>query len=221
MSDDQTLQSMVIDELAWVPNVDAAHIGVSAHDGVVTLNGVVGTLAEKLGAERAAQRVRGVRAIAQEIVVHPPSAHKHADEEIANRALHILAWDVAVPHEQIQVKVEQGVVTLTGFVAHQFQRLAAERDISRLGGVTRIVNFIDVRLADGESTDPGTVHQKIESALRRDAELEALHISVSVDGSTATLRGKVKSWWESRTAESAAWSAPGVTEVDNQLTIAD
>jgi len=219
MQDDQTLQTMVIDELAWVPNVDAAHIGVAAHDGVVTLSGIVGTLAEKLGAERAAQRVKGVRGIAQEIVVHPPTAHKHADEEIAERALHILRWDVAVPHEQIRVKVENGVVALTGFVMHQVQRQAAERDIRQLGGVTHIVNQIDVRLAPGQGTDPEVVHQKIENALQRSAELEALQIAVTVSSHKVTLRGRVKSWWESRTAESAAWSAPGVTEVDNQLTI--
>jgi osmotically-inducible protein OsmY len=219
MPDDQTLQTMVIDELAWAPNVDAARIGVAARNGVVTLSGVVGTLAEKLSAERAARRVRGVRGIAQEIVVHPPAAHKHADEEIGERALSILKWDVAVPHEQIQVKVENGVVTLTGFVTHQFQREAAERDVRRLGGVTNIVDLIGVRLGPGEATDPGTVHEKIENALRRSAELEAMHISVTVSGQKATLRGKVKSWWESRTAEAAAWAAPGVTEVDNQLTI--
>jgi osmotically-inducible protein OsmY len=219
MQDDQTLQTMVIDELAWVPNVDAAHISVAAHDGVVTLSGIVGTLAEKLGAERAAQRVKGVRGIAQEIVVHPPTAHKHGDEEIAERAPHILRWDVAVPHEQIRVKVEKGVVTLTDFVTCQFQRQAAERDVRQLGGVTHIVNQIDVRLASGQGTDPEVVHQKIENALQRSAELEALHIAVTVNGHKVTLRGRVKSWWECRTAESAAWSAPSVTEVDNQLTI--
>lgn len=219
MADDQTLQSLVIDELAWVPNVDAAHIGVTARNGVVTLSGVVGTLAEKLGAERAALRVRGVRGIAQEIVVHPPSAHKHADQEIAERAVHILQWDVMVPHAGIQVKVEAGVVTLTGSVAHQYQREAAETDVLRLGGVTHIINLIDVRLAPGQDSDPEIVHQRIENALQRSAELEALHISVTVTDHKAILRGRVRSWWESRTAESAAWSAPGVTEVDNQLIV--
>lgn len=106
-------------------------------------------------------------------------------------------------------------------VTHQFQRLAAERDIRRLGGVTHIVNLIGVRLAFGQSTDPEVVHQKIENALQRSAALEATHIAVSVSDHKATLRGRVKSWWERRAADSAAWSAPGVTEVDNQLTLGD
>ena len=118
MPDDQTLQTMVIDELAWTPDVDAAHIGVAARNGVVTLAGIVGTLAEKMAAERAALWVKGVRGIAQEIVVHPPAVQKHADEEIAERALSILRWHVAVPDRQIQVKVEHGAVTLTGNVEH-------------------------------------------------------------------------------------------------------
>jgi osmotically-inducible protein OsmY len=219
MPDDQTLQTMVIDELAWTPDVDAAHIGVAARAGVVTLSGIVGTLAEKLAAERAAHRVKGVRGIAQEIVVHPPNAHKHADEEIAERALSMFRWDVAVPDKQIQVKVENGVVTLTGNVEHQFQKQAAERDVRRLGGVTNIINRIEVRRDAYQTTDPATVHEKIENALRRNAEFEATHIGVSMSGHKATLRGKVRSWWERRAAESAAWSAPGVTEVDNQLII--
>ena len=219
MLDDQTLQTMVIDELAWTPDLDAAHIGVAARNGVVTLTGIVGTLTEKLGAERAARRVKGVQGIAQEIAVHPPAAHKHADEEIAERALSILRWDVAVPDLQIQVKVEHGVVTLTGNVAYQFQKKAAERDIRRLGGVTNIINLIEVQLGSYQATDPATVHEKIESAFRRSVELEARQISVSVNRHKATLRGKVKSWWECRAAENAAWSAPGITEVDNQLSI--
>jgi osmotically-inducible protein OsmY len=117
------------------------------------------------------------------------------------------------------MKVEHGVVMLTGNVEHQFQKQAAERDIRRLGGVTNIINRIDVRLDAYQTTDPATVHEKIENALRRSVEFDATHIGVSISGHKATLRGKVRSWWERRAAESAAWSAPGVTEVDNQLVI--
>ena len=219
MVDDVTLQSMVMDELLWVPNVDAAHIGVAARNGVVTLSGIVSTFAEKFAAERAARRVKGVRAIAEEIVVRPPSAHKSADEEIAERAVKILAWDVEVPDKQIQVKVENGVVTLTGFVSHLFQKQAAESDIRRLSGVTAIVNLIEVRWSASQTAYAGNLHQKIEEALRRSAELEAAHISVTVQDAKAILQGRVKSWWERGIAENAAWSAPGVMEVDNQLIV--
>jgi osmotically-inducible protein OsmY len=221
MPDDMTLQAMVMDELEWVPNVNAVHIGVAARNGVVTLSGIVGSLAEKLAAEHAAQRVRGVQGIAQEIVVRPPSDLRRADEEIAERALKLLSWDIEVPDEDIQVKVEHGVVTLTGTVTRQFQREAAERDIRKLSGVTDIVNLIEVWPSDDQATDLVAVHEKIENALRRRIELEASHISVVVSGSKVTLQGKVKSLWERRIAERAAWSAPGVTQVEDQLTVGD
>ncbi|PPQ29083.1 ornithine aminotransferase [Rhodopila globiformis] len=217
--DDMTLQARVMDELVWVPNVDTAHIGVTARNGVVTLSGIVSTLAEKLAAERAVRRVKGVRGIAEEIIVRPANAHKQADEEIAERAVKILAWDVEVPGPQIQVKVEKGVVTLTGFVTYQFQKQAAENDIRRLGGVTGIVNLIELRAAGVSPAQSEGVHEMIEEALRRSAELEALQIRVEVAGPKVTLEGKVKSWWERSVAENAAWSAPGVTQVDNRLAI--
>ena len=218
MPDDMTLQAMVMGELAWTPNVDAAHIGVAAQNGVVTLSGIVSSLAEKVAAEEAARRVKGVQGIAQKIAVRLPTAHRRTDEEIADRALKVLNWDLEVPDEQIQVKVENGIVTLTGTVTYQFQRTAADRDIRRLGGVTDIVNLIEIRPSAGQVADPVSVHHKIENALRRSADMEASHVSVEVSGSKVTLRGRVKTWWERSLAESAAWSAPGVTEVDDQLT---
>ena len=219
MVDDMTLQARVMDELVWVPNVDTAHIGVAARNGVVTLSGIVSTLAEKLAAERAVRRVKGVRGIAEEIIVRPANAHKHADEEIAERAVKILAWDVEVPESQIQVKVEKGVVTLTGGVSYQFQKQAAENDVRRLGGVTGIVNLIELRAAGTQPARSEGVHDMIDEALRRSVELEAAQISVAVSGHKVTLEGKVKSWWERSIAENAAWSAPGVTQVENRLTI--
>jgi len=219
MVDDTTLQSMVMDELVWVPNVDAAHIGVAAHDGVVTLTGIVSTFAEKFAAERAVRRVKGVRGIAEEIVVRPPSAHKRADEEIAERALKILAWDVEVPDQELQVKVEKGILTLTGIVANQFQKRKAEDDIRRLSGVTAIVNLIEVRASAIDAAHAGGLHQKIEDALRRSAELEAAHITVTVQGGKAILQGRVKSWWERGIAENAAWAAPGIMEVDDRIVV--
>jgi osmotically-inducible protein OsmY len=143
MVDDMALQARVMDELVWVPNVDTSHFGVTVCNGVVTLSGIVSALAEKLAAEWAVRRVKGVHGIAEEIIVRPANAHNHADEEIAGRAVKIPAWDVEVPEAQIQVKVAKGVVTLTGFVTSQFQKQAAENDIRRPGGV----NLIELRAA--------------------------------------------------------------------------
>jgi osmotically-inducible protein OsmY len=221
MTDDLTLRARVMEELAWIPNVDAAQIGVSAHNGVITLSGIVSTLAEKLAAGRAARHVKGVQGIAQEIVVRPPSAQKHADAEIAERAVRLLNWDVETPHHQIQIEVEHGVVMLTGTVEYKFQKQAAEDDIGQLGGVTEIINLIEVRPKEVQSADSETVRHKIEASLRRAADLEASHINVAVSGGKVTLQGNVKSWWERSIAEEAAWSGPGVNQVDNQVTIGD
>ncbi len=221
MPDDMTLQAMVMDELTWVPNVNAAHIGVSARNGVVTLSGTVNSLVEKVAAERAARRVRGVQAVAQEIAVDSGSTHRHMDAEIADRALKILNWDLEVPDERIQVAVEHGIVTLTGTVMYQYQKQAVERDVGKLGGVTEVVNKIDIQPTANQVIDPDTVHVKIQNALQRTVALEATHIAVAVQGSLVTLRGKVKTWWERSIAENAAWSSPGVTEVDNQLIVGD
>jgi osmotically-inducible protein OsmY len=221
MTDDLTLRARVMEELAWIPNVDAAQIGVSAHNGVITLSGIVSTLAEKLAAGRAARHVKGVQGIAQEIVVRPPSAQKHADAEIAERAVRLLNWDVETPHHQIQIEVEHGVVMLTGTVEYKFQKQAAEDDIGQLGGVTEIINLIEVRPKEVQSADSETVRHKIEASLRRAADLEASHINVAVSGGKVTLQGNVKSWWERSIAEEAAWSGPGVNQVDNQVTLGD
>jgi osmotically-inducible protein OsmY len=222
MIDDRLLQAQVMDELVWTPNVDTAHIGVTVCNGVVTLSGFVSTLAEKRAAERAARRVKGVRGIAEEIEVRLPAAHKRSDEEIAERAVKLLSWDVEVPETQtqIQVKVKKGVMTLTGFVAIQFQKQAAENDVGRLSGVTGLVNQIQVG-SDVPSPYFTDLQEKIEAALRRSAQLDASHISVTHCGHKVTLQGQVRSWWERDVAETAAWSAPGVIQVDDQLIVSD
>jgi osmotically-inducible protein OsmY len=219
MPDDQTLRAMVMAELEWEPSVDAAHIGVAAKNGVVTLTGFVDSYPAKAAAERAASRVRGVRAIAEEIEVRLPNDQKHADDEIAERALHILAWDVEVPHERIKVKVEHGMVTLEGEVAYQFQRSAAEADVRRLGGVRGVLNLIRVVQPAGPRPDPALIRERIERALHRNAALEAAGLTVDVEGGRATLRGSVKTWWERDVAESAAWAAPGVSQVHNEIEV--
>ena len=215
MSSDLQLRQDVLDELEFEPSVNAAHIGVTANHGVVTLTGFVTSYAEKTAAERAARRVKGVRAIAEEIEVRLPSDTKRADDEIAARAVDILKWQVGVPAERIAVKVEKGVVTLTGEVDWQFQRTEADHVVHKLSGVVDVVNKI--RVASPVHTVE--VKEKIEKALQRSAELEASRITVETEGGGVILKGRVHAWYERDIAERAAWSAPGVTEVQDRLTI--
>src|SRR5664279_2030683 len=175
---DKRLQQDVIDELDFEPSVNAAHIGVTANNGVVTLSGHAASYAEKTAAERAAKRVKGVQAIAQEIEVRYPSDKKTADDEIAGRVVSILQWSAVVPRDCVQVKVQDGWVTLTGQVNWQFERVAAEAEIRRLSGVAGVMNSIAIR-PRVEATD---VKHTIEEALRRNAEVEADSVRVSVLG---------------------------------------
>lgn len=211
----EDLRRNVLNELAWDPTFDATHIGVAADNGVVTLTGHVTTYAEKLAAERAAQRVTGVRGIAEEIEVRPPYAKKTKDDEIAERAVRILQWDVSVPTGRISVKVEKGWVTLSGTVDWDYQRGAAAADIQKLSGVMGLINLMKVQPAV-RATD---VKHKIEEAFRRNAALDAGEIRVSAVDGTITLSGRVRNWAERNTAERAAWSAPGVTAVEDHLLV--
>ncbi len=215
MSGDIQLQKSVLDELEWEPTVDAAHIGVAAKDGVVTLTGHVSNYAEKLTAERAARRVKGVKAIVQEIDVKLPSSDARSDEDIAASALSVLRWHAGLPADQIQLKVEDGNVVLNGEVRWQYQRDQAESDVREIKGVRSVANLITVK----PFVQPYEVKRKIEEALRRSAELEASRISVSAAGGTVTLSGRVNTWHEREVAERAAWSAPGVTAVTDNLRI--
>lgn len=217
MSDtkDLKLQRDVIDELEWEPAVNAEHIGVTARDGVVTLSGHVESFAEKLAAEKAALRVKGVRALAQDIRVELPTSKKTADDEIAARALKMLEWDVLVPSDRIPVKVENGILTLSGEVDQFYQSDEAERDVWRLSGVRDVVNFVKVR----RHTQPADIGDRIRRALERSADLEAGHITASVKDGVVILRGTVGAWIERETAERAARAAPGVVSVKNEITI--
>lgn len=213
MNEDLQLQKMVIDELEFEPSVQAAHIGVSVRDGVVTLSGHVESYAEKFAAERAARRIKGVKAIAQELEVQLPFEHKTADDEIAARAVHLLDWDVAIPRGRISVKVEHGIVTLNGAVDWAYQRAEAEYDVRKLTGVKGVINDIMiVPRADIED-----VRAKIRAALERNAELEANNITVSVADGKVTLGGKVKAWTEREAAERAAWSVAGVRQIEDHI----
>jgi osmotically-inducible protein OsmY len=214
---DTSLRQDIIDELDFEPSVNAAHIGVAVDDGVVTLSGHVCSYAEKMAAERAARRVKGVHAIAQEIEVRYSSDKKTADDEIAGRALAILRWNTVIPPDSVQIRVQDGWVTLTGEVDWQFQRIAAESQIRRLSGVAGLMNSITIK-PHAQTAD---IKTKIEEALKRSAEVEARNIRVSRIGDTRiALEGTVHDWQEREAVTNAAWSAPGVLSVEDRLTIA-
>lgn len=212
--DDKTLRQNVIDELDWDPSVDSAEIGVLADAGVVTLNGHVCSFPQKYRAAEIARRVRGVKAVVQEIEVLLPFA-KDKDEDVAHRAVQVLRWNVTVPTDAVKVQVNDGFVTLTGQVDWQYQRRAAEQAIRRLSGVTGVLNSITLRTR----VSPGDVRKQIVSALHRNADLEAQGIVVDVVDGKVTLKGKVRAWYERDLLENAAWAAPGVQSVDDHVTL--
>lgn len=211
--DDRVLKDLIEDELEWEPSVDAADIGVAVEDGVVTLMGHVTSFAEKLGAEDAAKRVKGVRAIAQEIEVRIAGREKTADDEIAVRAANVLDWDVAVPKDTVQIKVQKGYVTLSGDVEWRYQADQARYRVASLPGVMGVSSLIKVK----PRASAGDIKDRIEQALKRSAEIEADRIQINVEGGKVTLEGKIDAWRDREVAERAAWSAPGVSAVDDRL----
>lgn len=211
------LRDDILDELAYEPIVDAAHIGVAVDQDVVTLSGHVSSYAQKLAAIAAVRRVKGVHGIADEIEVVDSSQARATDDEIVKRAVNMLSWDSVVPSEAIQVTVHNGLVTLTGKVNWQYQKSSAERSVRRLSGVRGVINNIEIE----PHARAENVKGKIEAALKRHAEVEAKDIRVTVrDDSEVVLEGKVQSWDEKVAVEKAAWSAPGVKNVKDRLTIA-
>ena len=215
MKSDSQLQQDIMDELQWEPRVHHANIGVAAKDGVITLSGFVGSYAEKIAAEKAARRVKGVRGLAEEIEVRLDSDAKTADPEIAKRIADMFDWSAMVPKHKIGVKVEHGWVTLTGTVDGHFQRKSASDLASRISGVRGVSNQIEVRAA----ASPSDIRERIMAAFRRNADLDASTITVAADGSTVRLGGKVHAWYERRIAERAAWSAPGVNRVEDNILV--
>ncbi|MGO7613645.1 BON domain-containing protein [Rhizobium ruizarguesonis] len=212
---DLGIQQDILDELAFEPSIDAAHIGVSVEDGIATLSGHVSTYAEKLTAEDVAARVKGVRAVAVDIEVRCVGHKQHADDQIASRAIDIIAWTTALPEGPVHVKVESGWVTLSGEVRWQFQRAAAERAVRKLGGVVGVLNVLTIRPCP---TVPD-VRRRIEEALKRSAEVDAGGISVKVQDDKVVLEGGVRAWHERGVAERTAWSVPGVATVQNHIRI--
>lgn len=216
MKSDSQLQHDVIAELEWDPIVDHADIGVSVIDGVVTLNGFVKTFAEKQAAERAARRVSGVKAIAEEINVRYATDLKTADHHIAKRILDVFKWNTLVPDEKIAVKVEKGWVTLTGSVDWHFQAVEARKAAGKIDGVVGVIDNITVAAHPVVSD----IRHRIQDAFKRQADLDANTITIAIDGNKVTLGGKVKSWHERQVAERAAWAAGGVTQVEDHIALA-
>jgi osmotically-inducible protein OsmY len=215
MKDDAELKKDIEAELAWDPAVVSPHIAVSAHDGVVMLEGTVSSLSEKAAAEDAARRVSGVRALAVELTVALPAEARRTDAAIAAAARQMLDWSSFVPRDQVQATVEQGHVTLNGEVERDFQRVAAWRAVRDLKGVLSVVNH--VRIAS--PIDAQGLERTISAALARQARGDVPPLSVQVRGTTVRLAGHLRSWAERDAAAQAARSASGVTEVVNDIVV--
>ena len=216
MKTDKELQRDILDELAWEPSVDAAEIGVSVENGVVILNGAVKSLNQKWTAERVAQRVDGVRAVTDELVVKLPGDSQYSDADVAQAAVNALDWNASVPRDRIKVLVAHGWVTLKGTVEYHFQKDAAETAVRNLKGVKGVSNTVAIT----PRASAGDVIQAIKRALHRAAQVDAERISVEAIEEKVILRGSVRTWAEREDAERAAWAAPGVSDVQNDIRIA-
>jgi osmotically-inducible protein OsmY len=216
MKTDAQLKKDVESELEWDASINASHVGVTVNDAVVTLTGHLDTYAEKYAAERAVQRVQGVKAVAVELDVRLAAGHQRTDGEIAAATDSALRWNALVPEDRVKVMVEKGWVTLSGEVDWDYQRVAALKSVRPLTGVLGVTNSMTLK----PQVAPADISVRIRSALQRQAEREAKGIEVSVSGHTVTLKGQVHSWAERAAAQGAAWSAPGITSVVNQLRVA-
>lgn len=215
MKTDSQLQRDVIDELVWDPRIDHAHIGVVANGGVVTLSGFVSNYAQKRTAEHAAERVKGVQGIAEELKIRFPTDPKTSDEEIARRVLDVFAWDVTIPHDRVTVKVENGHVTLNGKLDWNYQKEAARKSAGKITGVMGVNNRIEI----SNAAVAGDVRERIMAAFKRSATADASALSVTASGSTIKLSGNVHGSHERRVAERTAWAAPGVFFVEDNIVV--
>jgi osmotically-inducible protein OsmY len=215
MKTDTELQQDVMNELKWEPTIKAAEIGVGVKDGVVTLSGHVDSYVKKWAAGRAAARVSGVRAVAEEIQVRLAGSLKRSDEDIAGAVANVLEWNILVPHDRVRVQVQDGLVTLSGEVDWWYQKNAAEEAVRYLMGVVLFNNEITVK----PPVKPLDVKPKIESAFRRNALLDSRRVTVETRGGWVILSGSVRNWAERAEAQWTAWAAPGVSEVENNIII--
>jgi len=212
--DDKIIKRLVENELQWDPSLDAADIGLIVEGGIVTLTGHVSSYAQKVAAEKIVRRLKSVRGFVDKLEVRL-SGHPEDDEDIAKRAANIIDWDVTIPKGAVKVAVSRGFVTLTGEVPWRYQRTSAEEAVRRLQGVVGVINQITVK----PSVQAEDIKRRIEDALDRQADIEAQKIRVSVEGDTVRLEGCVRAWFEREIIEDAAWSAPGVRQVEDRVTV--
>lgn len=217
MKTDNQIQKDVLDELKWEPLLNAAEIGVSVKDGIVTLSGEVDSYSKKLAAEHAAKRISGVKAIAEDIQVGLAPIYRKTDAEIASAVVNALKWHTAVQKEKIKIKVEDGVVRLEGQVDWEFQKNSARTAIEHLLGVKSVINLITLK----PRVTSAEISRQISSAFTRNAILDAANLKISIEGDKVVLTGTVKSFAEKEQAEHAAWSAPGVMRVESHLKVVE
>jgi osmotically-inducible protein OsmY len=218
MKTDALIQTDVMQELKWDPSVTHEHIGVAVSDGIVALSGTVPNYIEKSAAEKATQRVAGVKAVVEKIEVKVPGSFRKDDEDIAKAIINQFLWHAQIPDELVKASVEKGWVELTGEVEWEYQRRAAEKVVRGLTGVRGLTNKVTIKARVAQPTE---IKNRIEQALKRAAEREAEHLTIEVRGSRVLLSGKVRSFAELRNVRGAAWSAPGVTSVDDtELSVA-
>ncbi|MCQ6961569.1 BON domain-containing protein [Mucilaginibacter aquariorum] len=215
MKTDVQIQKDVMDELKWQPFLTSSEIGVAVKNGIVTLSGIVDSFSKKLDAERAAKKVAGVKAIAEDIQIGVSPVYRKTDAEIAEAVVNALKWHSAVPDDKILVKVEDGVVTLQGELEWEYQRTSARNAVQNLTGVRSVANLITIK----PKLNPFELEQKISAAFQRNATIDAGKVNVSTLGNKVILTGKVRSFAESEDAENVAWAAPGVYHVENKLTV--
>ncbi len=215
MKSDNEIERDVRDELKWDPDLDADDIAVSVKDGVVTLAGFTHSYADRLEAEMATKRVVGVKAVANDIEVRLPSIDQRPDPDIARDAVAALKTELPISHDKIKITVKDGWITLEGAVEWQYQKSAAENAVRKLKGVKGVTNVITLK----PKLEPTEVKRQIMDAFKRNAEVDANRISVEANGSEVVLKGTVRSWIEREEAERVAWSAPGVTRVDDRIVV--
>ena len=215
MKSDSEIERDVREELKWEPHLDAADIAVAVKNGVVTLAGFTKSYTDRLEAELAAKRVAGVHAVANDIEVRLPAIDQRPDPDIARDAVVALKSELPISHDRIKIIVKDGWITLEGAVEWQYQKTTAETAVRRVKGVKGVTSVIAVK----PKVEPSELQRKIMEAFKRNAEVDANRITVEAHGSEVILKGTVRSWIEREEAERVAWSAPGITRVEDRIVV--